>query len=108
MSEIPILGQGKPAETAEEPKPVKLRAAFVVFQDENEQWGASNDPKLLADHIELAKVASPGDISRGAKEVSEDIFVQKVAATVHNFMMQSAQRAQEAAANSALMQKLKV
>lgn len=108
MSDIPILGQGKPAEAAEEPKQVKLRTAFVVFQDENEQWGASNDPNLMADHIELGKVAFPGDMHNGVRAVADDIQSQKIGAVVHGLMMQAAQQAQRAAQDAALMQKLKV
>ncbi|MFI6495951.1 hypothetical protein [Nonomuraea typhae] len=108
MSEIPIIGQSQPSDAANDPSPVRFRTAFVVFQDENDMWGASNDPNLLADHIELTKVAHPADIHNGVKSVADEVFAQKVAANVHGVMMRAAAQAQEAAENARLMTKLKV
>ncbi|MEV4575976.1 hypothetical protein AB0K16_22290 [Nonomuraea jabiensis] len=100
------LGEA-PQESGEE-KRISFRTAFVVFQDQDGQWGAANDPSFLSDKIDVSKIAHPDEIASACEVVKGDVQAQKTAAMVQQVMMMAAKQAQDAALNAEIARKIKV
>ncbi|GAA2321862.1 hypothetical protein GCM10010149_88690 [Nonomuraea roseoviolacea subsp. roseoviolacea] len=98
-----VIGQEKPEPQAPELPP--LATAFVVFQDPDGQWGASNDPALLSDAVEISKMTHPDEIFAGCASIQADIIAQKTAGMVQQMMVVAARQAQEQAMNAAILSK---
>lgn len=106
MSDIPLLGQNKPEDKEGITLP-PLRTAFLVFQDYDGQWGATNDLSVLSDELSVDKMAHPDEIAAGCYSVGLDVAAQKTAAQVHMVMQQVAVAARNAALHQQVQQQLR-
>jgi hypothetical protein len=110
MTDMNDSGAATIGDTPKEPEKAvqTFRTAFLVFNDNDGQWAATNDPSWFADNIVIEKIANPDEMAAASSVIQQDIAAQKTAAMIQGLMMQAARQAEDARMTAAIRQNLKV